>query len=278
MIKHYIKLDPAVQRQPPLPLSVFRKLFYKRSTHLELCLSQLAIGALFFGCRSCEYLKVDDNEVNERQTKILRLRNIVFRQNGLIIRSTSALALKQANSVSMTFEDQKNGEKMETVTQHKSGNMICPVLIWADIFARVINYDGASLNNPVCTFQETRKLYCLSSALMRQHLRQTVTEIGSDTLGIDNTNTVGTHSIRASFAMLLHLNRVADSTIMQMGRWKSDAFLVYIRRQVNTYGFNISKQMFGTASNNFFLIPHLSGNSTSSKKKRKRTQKAGTRS
>jgi hypothetical protein len=278
IIKLYTKLDPAVKRQPPLPLSVFRKLFATQDTHLHVCLGQLAIGALFFGCRSCEYLKVDNNELNDRQTKILRLRNIVFRKQGIIVRSSFVHVLRTADCVSITFEDQKNGEKMETVTQHKSGHNICPVFIWADIFARVINYRGTSLNSPVYTFQENGRLYSLTSKIMRQHLRETTTTIGCDSLGINNVTDVGTHSIRASFAMMLHLNKIADSTIMQMGRWKSDAFLVYIRKQVNTYGFNVSKRMFGTASDNFFLIPHLSGEKTNTNKKRRRTQKASTRS
>jgi hypothetical protein len=73
--------------------------------------------------------------------------------------------LKQAtNSISITFEDQKN-EKMETtVTRHKPGNIACPVLVCADIFARIINYAGASSNNPVHTFKEIE-----SSIAYHQH-------------------------------------------------------------------------------------------------------------
>jgi hypothetical protein len=257
IISSFVKSDPAVQRQPALPLSVFRKLYNNRQTHLNLCLGQLAVAALFFGNRSCEYLKVDENEVNDRQTKILRLRNLVFRRNGQIIRSRQESELKKANTISVTYENQKNGEKMETITHRNSGQDICPVRVWSEIYARIINYSNATENSPVCTFCNNGNLFSLTSTLMRQRLRETVMEVGCDALGIEDATQVGTHSIRASFAMMLLLNKVQASTIMQMGRWKSDAFLVYIRKQVNTYGINISRKMFGTLSNNFFMIPHI---------------------
>ena len=62
-------------------------------------------------------------------------------------------------------------------------------------------------------------------------LKSTVTTMGKDDLGIES-NEVGTHSLRASFALMLALMGEPDSRIMILGRWKSEAFKKYIERQI----------------------------------------------
>ena len=69
------------------------------------------------------------------------------------------------------------------------------------------------------------------------HLRNTVDNMSG--LGV-KANDVGTHSIRSSFAMALYLAKRPVSTIMLMGRWSSDAFLLYIRRQVQEFSKGVS--------------------------------------
>ena len=49
---------------------------------------------------------------------------------------------------------------------------------------------------------------------------------------------IGLHSIRASGAMAMYLNGVPVYTIMLLGRWSSDAFLRYIRKQVTEFSNN----------------------------------------
>ena len=70
-------------------------------------------------------------------------------------------------------------------------------------------------------------------------------------------HSVGTHSIRASFAMMLLLNNVEDSILMKKGRWKSTAFLAYIRAQIDSFGYDTSTKMVQTISDNFSVIPHI---------------------
>ena len=53
--------------------------------------------------------------------------------------------------------------------------------------------------------------------------------IGKEKIGF-TAKEVGTHSIRASFATLLYLRKVDPILIQIGGRWKSKAFLKYIRR------------------------------------------------
>jgi len=56
-----------------------------------------------------------------------------------------------------------------------------------------------------------------------------VKAIGKEKIGF-TAKEVGTHSIRASFATLLYLRKVDPILIQIGGRWKSKAFLKYIRR------------------------------------------------
>ena len=41
---------------------------------------------------------------------------------------------------------------------------------------------------------------------------------------------IGTHSIRASLAMMMYLAKEPIYTIMLIGRWSSDAFIAYIKK------------------------------------------------
>jgi hypothetical protein len=64
---------------------------------------------------------------------------------------------------------------------------------------------------------------------------------------------IGTHSICSAAAMSMFLADVPVYTIMLLGRWSSDAFLRYIRRQVQQFSSGISAQMI--ISEDFFTIP-----------------------
>ena len=85
---------------------------------------------------------------------------------------------------------------------------------------------------------------------MIKHLRSTCQSLGRNGIGI-NPIKVGTHSIRTSFAMQLHLAGVRDFTIMMMGRWRSLAFLRYIRPQIQEFSTDLSKLMSSGASSHF---------------------------
>jgi hypothetical protein len=73
-------------------------------------------------------------------------------------------------------------------------------------------------------------------------LRAAVVSIGEDILGIKKED-VGTHSIRSGAAMAMYLGECPVYTIMMIGRWSSDAFLRYIRKQVEQFSHNVSRKM-----------------------------------
>ena len=60
-------------------MSVLRKMLDISDSSRDKALSWLLIGAIFFAMRSCEYLKTAPEE--SKRTKMIRLRNIVFKKN-----------------------------------------------------------------------------------------------------------------------------------------------------------------------------------------------------
>ena len=119
-----------------------------------------------------------------------------------------------------------------------------------------MSYKGAHLNLPVNTFKQTNtaQFYFITQKEILQHIRSTVLSIGKHKLGF-SPNEVGTHSIRSSFAMQLYLQKVSVYTIKLQGRWKSDCFLLYIRKQVMEFGKDISNKI-AHAREEFYTIPN----------------------
>ena len=82
----------------------------------------------------------------------------------------------------------------------------------------------------------------IKSELVLQRLREVVNNFGPDDLSFTSKE-IGTHSIRSSTAMQVFLNKYPTFQIMLLGRWSSDAFLKYIRRQVLEFSSGISESM-----------------------------------
>ena len=247
-IAGYTDADPLGKQQKALPLSVFRKLYENNFTPLDKALGQLACGAFFFGMRSCEYLTVRGG----RKTKQLKIDNIRFFKNNVELTNKNSPFILYADSVSITFLFQKNRQKNITVTQPRSGKNICPVYIWGSIVRRVLEYKGTSGDTYVNTVMIGNKIHNITRDEMMRHLRNTVDNMNG--LGFKGSD-VGTHSIRSSLAMALYLKKRMVSTIMLIGRWSSDAFLLYIRRQIQEFSAGVSADM--VSQENFFTIPDI---------------------
>jgi hypothetical protein len=258
-IKAYKNKDPPTKHQACLPMIVWISILKDKSNSLNESMGQLITGALFFAMRSCEYSTTNNQE--DKKTKLLCLRNIrlfSISKEGYMItipHTASLTELQSAECVSITFENQKNGEKDACITQHRTANdkILCPVRSWALIIKRINQYPKTNENTTVNTFMAKNKLVRITSTQTRNLIRSHVQSIGPHRLGVD-VKTVGTHSLRSSCAMLLYLSNVRTSTIMLVGRWKSDAFLLYLRRQVKEFTAGVSQQMVAQPDM-FFSIP-----------------------
>jgi hypothetical protein len=87
---------------------------------------------------------------------------------------------------------------------------------------------------------------------MNNAIRNAVGAISETRLGIKKED-VGTHLIRSGAAMAMYLGECPVFMIMLIGRWSSDAFLKYIRKQVMDFSQNVAKRML--ACQNFRRIP-----------------------
>ena len=54
---------------------------------------------------------------------------------------------------------------------------------------------------------------------------------------------VGTHSIRSGAAMAMYLGGLPVYAIQLIGRWKSDSFMKYLRRQIEEFTLGVSSKM-----------------------------------
>jgi hypothetical protein len=211
-------------------------------TPFDKALATLLIGASFFCMRSCEYLTVPG--AKDKKTKLLCLRNFRFYKDNLELDLRSK-NLASADLVSITFEDQKNGDKFDTVNlQNSKDDVLNPVKAWANTITRIINSPGATKNTSVNVYLIGKRFYKITAKNAIDALRDAVQKKGEKGLGF-KANEIGTHSIRSGGAMAMYLAepQIPTYTIQLLGRWRSDAFLKYIRKQVKQFSACISEAM-----------------------------------
>ena len=186
---------------------------------------------------SCEYLLVPQAE--KRRTDILRLRNIRFLEDGIVLDHSNPQC-EFAESVAITFEFQEKDERNDTVTQKATDNaFLSPVKIWYEIVKRIRSYKGADDNTPVAEVWRNGRIQHITSEEMVIYLRAAVEAIGEEKFGFKSTE-VGTHSLRSGAAMAMFLDQIPVYTMMMIGLWSSDAFLKYIRKQVKQFSHNVA--------------------------------------
>ena len=246
--KGYSNKDPATKQQKALTPSFYRHLFNSATTKKEVAIAHLSIFAFFYACRSCEYSKVQ----GDRKTKTITIKNIRFFSLHKEL-SHDHLHLANAERVTITFEDQKNDKKNVTIPHENNNNPVMnPVRALAATVQRILTYPGTSEESTICTFYYNKKLTEITSNEILTAFRSNATKIGADTLGFKPED-IGTHSNRSAAAMAMFLDDTPVFMIMLMGRWSSDAFLKYIRRQVLEFSKGISSRMI--KNDIFYSIP-----------------------
>jgi hypothetical protein len=106
---------------------------------------------------------------------------------------------------------------------------------------------------------KNNKIYKISGTQLLRQLRLAAAALGKDILGFSPTD-LGLHSACSGAAIAMFLAGVPVYTIMLLGRWSSDAFLRYIRKQVKEFSKGISKKML--TNDKFFTIPTVSNVNT----------------
>ena len=183
--------------------------------------------------RSCEFTATR----TPGRTHIINLRDV---QNTVIPHQSADLHL--AERVTLTFENQKNGKKMDRRThQRTTDEVLCPVRRLASIVTRILARVPTA--SPSTTILLITKELKISSTDLRTHMRSTCTAAGGEPVFGYAASAIGTKSLRSGAAMGLFLMNHPVHKIMILGRWSSDAFLVYIRPQVLEWTNNMSSDM-----------------------------------
>lgn len=218
-------------------------MFKMSYNYWEKAVTHLLILALFFAMRSCEYLETNSKE-SEKRTKILRLKNLKFKKKGKIVSQNSSLStLKSSDMIIITFECQKNDWRNHTVHMWSTSDpVLCPVKAGAMILKRVQKIPDASENTKVCAYlTEDNTVTNINSSQVLSRLRTIVNLMGEENLGFKESD-IGLHSIRSGGAMAMFLSGISTIIIRRVGRWSSEAFLEYIREQVESFTYGVSQK------------------------------------
>jgi hypothetical protein len=240
--------DPPPNRQKAITPKLLKAMFDLAGAGLPLTqdtamsvTTELAIAGYFFAMRSCEFTTTP----KPGRTKIIAISGIHFRdrKNRTIEHDSPALA--QAHRVTITFVNQKNGMKNDRRTHQRTGDPImCPVARLASLVQRIYRtIDPVLPTTTINAFQRLSGATGITSAYLRSTMRNVCTLGGGTAVFGFAATEIGTRSIRSGAAMSLFLMNHSVAKIMILGRWSSDAFLVYLRPQVLEWTNNMSTDM-----------------------------------
>ena len=137
--------------------------------------------------------------------------------------------------MSITFSLHKLNIKGESITVHNSSDpTLNPVKHWPFTIRQIISIPGAKTEWTVNWFLVRGKVYCITGAAISRLIKKTVKYICRDKLGFVPED-VGIHSNRSACAMAMHLANIPVYTIILIGRWSFDTFLLYTQKQVQEF-------------------------------------------
>jgi hypothetical protein len=204
----------------------------------------LLIAGFFFATRPCEIVRTK----NPGKTKTLELRDIIFRDCARrIIPHDDPRLLQRAEFVTVTWRNQKNGKRLDSRTQRRTRDLLlCPALRLGRAVQRVLrSVPNATPHTLICALYNpnTKQTTHLQDEFTLNLLRSTCAMFGGKSTFGFHPHEIGNRSIRSGAAMALFLKDHSTAKIMILGRWSSDAFLVYIRPQVLEWTNNMSRDM-----------------------------------
>jgi hypothetical protein len=194
--------------------------------------------AFFYLLRVGEYTFPQRNR--RTRTQQFRAQDVRFWIAGQLLPPTASLTLLlQADSATLTIDNQKNGNRGETI--HHEANpeaTFCPV---KSLARRVhfIRQRAMPASTPLSYIGPND--HVLASDIVAA-VRHATAATGLLAQGY-TTARVGSHSLRASGAMALKLNNVDTDRIKKIGRWSGNTFLTYIHAQIGALNAGISGRM-----------------------------------
>jgi hypothetical protein len=204
----------------------------------------LYLGMFFFAGRCCEYCETAEGG----RTKRLTVGDITFRTDDKKeIEIQDETDLGKAKYVTLRFRDQKNGDKHDKRTQGKTGKKeLDPVnrIGWAvlRIKRRVTDWNG---DTEICTVGTVSNRLRITDQIALETVRHICQMYGGRKAFGFSPGEIGNKSLRSGAAMALALSpkNHSEMRIMILGRWRSNAFMAYIRPQIIELTSNLAEDM-----------------------------------
>ena len=193
--------------------------------------------AFFFLLRVGEYTRPADHVTT--RTLQFRVCDVRFWQGQTLLPLTSdAATLVGASSVTLTIDNQKNGQRGDTIHQEACSTDFCPV---RSVAARVVAIlaQQMPLTTPL-SYVQPGVFVTAPHVLVAVREGARLANLAASGYQLSR---VGAHSLRASGAMALWLSGHSAEVIMKMGRWRTHTFLTYIHSQIAALTVGTSRKM-----------------------------------
>jgi hypothetical protein len=194
--------------------------------------ADLTVVAFYFLLRVGEYTKPTGSRTT--RTTQFRLKDVTFwteHQDGTLARlpfGAADEALMMASAVTLTLDNQKNSVRDSTLHHYKVPGLLDPV---AAVARRFVTARRASKADPAALLCQYSPIGFVRAPAISKLLLAAAHRTNLKDRGFTPTR-IGSHSIRASGAMALYLNKVDPTLIKKLGRWRSDTWLTYVHTQV----------------------------------------------
>jgi hypothetical protein len=176
----------------------------------------MIIGAFFFAMRSCEYCI----HTTPGRTKTLCLRHLVFRDKRMwVIPHTHPRLEQVAEYVTVTFEDQKNGIKMDSRSHRRTGDpKLCPTACLGRAVRPIVStVPGWTKDTLLCTIRLGNKNQQITNTFTKRLLRHTCQLYGGHKTFGSHPREIGNRSIRSGAVMTLFMKDHLTAKIMILG-------------------------------------------------------------
>ena len=225
----YQKADPAPERVKPLPIQLIEHTVNAlQTTAFEKAIADLIVTGFFFLLRPGEHTYSSEAEYD----RPFRLCDVSFDIPNVCTANaavTELTCLASANRVHLNFTNQKNGEKDEVISHgDTTETLLSPLKALRRRINHLRHWQAAS-DTPLHTvFLPNGRRHRVTAADINGALKKSCTAIGAS-LGLSPSD-ISARALRAGGAMALLRAKVDSDEIKIMGRWKSDAMLVYLHR------------------------------------------------
>jgi hypothetical protein len=159
-----------------------------------------------------------------------------FKQGNILPHNTPLDELRTADAVRLYLDNQKNGQRGSTMHHTARPGSFCPVKALAN---RVPYLYTLAPHDDALPISLAALGIHVSPSHITLAVRESVVLLNSGY----NPTRVSAHSLRASGAMALRLNKVGKDLIKKVGRWSSSTWLTYIHAQISSLTAGLSECM-----------------------------------